>query len=942
MSFDRLLTLLPCQSLEDFDLQRKDGDAEQLLAAWSALWHPTLLADAQRAPGWQSAESPPLDPEKSLIVVPNCCEELLPGGWIAQAEASGGCVLRNLQHRDEIVAAALQHIGGNLPAVDANLAADFLALGFCRFQVELLTRKLRYMSNLDDTALETSAVAAAVAAVAGDVDTAKQHLQAAFDRLHEAREYFYSNETRLIDLTLVASTTLGEPLRRELAAGRPCNLLISGAVLEEMAQCEPATLDALRQAMDAGTAAVIGGEYDEFPLPLLGNEAIAVQLSRGLAAYEKHLHARPVVFGRRRFGLTPRLPQILHRLGFTAAFHCTLDDGRFPTSEQSRSQWEGIDNTTLESLAAVPIDAARSEPFFAMPEKASNMNLDYTPTLVFAHWPGRSSIWYEDLHRIVAYSTVLGKFGTVASYFSETTCTGQAGHFSPDEYHSPYLQQDVSAGRHDPISHWTRYFYRRAKFEACEALETCSCLAAASTPCKATKCEAAELAPRVDATAVDNSLLADETANAALDQELESRLNRSLADFGKSLTGKSASERRGCLLVNPCSFPQQITRGASPAAKQSPGLPTSQSRSLPVSQSPSLPSLGFAWLDPNEAAAPAVQKKWFSLIKPKAEPPLGEENTLRNEFCEIHFDPHTGAIRSIHDYHSRDPRLAQQIALRLPHGGDSAAEANYSIMVADELRVTSPGPTFGEMVCHGRLLDREGQWLAGFRQTTRVWRGSPVIELLIELVDIERQPSVNPWDSYYAARFAWKDETSICRGVGLANVPTELKQIESPHFIDICRNKQHTTLLCGGLPYHRRFGHKLDTLLAVRGETARSFRLGIAIDPPHPVSAALGFLSPPLTLADQHAPPSPVGWLFHLDSRNVVTTHWEPTADGFRVRLLETDGRAVQLGLRCFRAVASARIVVGDGSRTDLTVEGDRVVVPMGSHEWTDVEVTLA
>jgi len=439
MPFDRLLTLLPCQNLEDLDLQRREQDAEPLLAAWSALWHPTLLADAQKVPSWQSAESPPSDPEKSLIVVPNCCEELLPSGWLAQAEASGGCILRNLQRRDDIVAAALQHVDGNPPAVDANLAADFLALGFCRFQVELLTRKLRYTSNFDAAALETSAVAAAVAAVAGDADAAKQHLQAAFDRLHEAREYFYSNETRLLDLTLVASTTLGEPLRRELAAGRPCNLLISGAVLEEMARREPARLDALAAAVAAGTTAVIGGEYDEFPLPLLGPEAVATQLSRGVAAYEKHLHARPVVFGRRRFGLTPTLPQILHRLGFTAAFHCTLDDGRFPTGEQSRSQWEGIDGTSLESLAAVPIDAARSAPFLAMPEKSGNMNLDYTPTLVFAHWPARSSDWYDDLRRIAAYSTVLGKFSTVTNYFSDTNSIGQSGRFSPDQYHSPYL-----------------------------------------------------------------------------------------------------------------------------------------------------------------------------------------------------------------------------------------------------------------------------------------------------------------------------------------------------------------------------------------------------------------------------------------------------------------------------------------------------------------------
>ena len=43
------------------------------------------------------------------------------------------------------------------------------------------------------------------------------------------------------------------------------------------------------------------------------------------------------------------------------------------------------------------------------------------------------------------------------------------------------------------------------------------------------------------------------------------------------------------------------------------------------------------------------------------------------------------------------------------------------------------------MVCRGRLVDREGRRLAGFRQTTRLWRGSRVVELEIEL-DIDRQP----------------------------------------------------------------------------------------------------------------------------------------------------------------------------------------------------------
>ncbi len=223
---------------------------------------------------------------------------------------------------------------------------------------------------------------------------------------------------------------------------------------------------------------------------------------------------------------------------------------------------------------------------------------------------------------------------------------------------------------------------------------------------------------------------------------------------------------------------------------------------------------------------------------------------------------------------------------------------------------------------------------------------------------------------------------SLLRSANMAVVPTELTQFESPHLLDICRGKQHTTLLCGGLPYHRRFGlRKLDTLLVTQGETARSFRLGIGIDVPSPMAAAVGFLAPPLTLPDQPPPPTPSGWLFHLDCRNVLATHWEPieaNADdksntnhswgltapgegvvagenaaagavaaagkaGFRVRLLETDGRGVRLGLRCFRGVAAARkINPGDVPPAELVVEGDRINIPIGPHQWIEVEARFA
>ncbi len=44
MSWDELILLLPCQSLEDLHLEREAAEAEELLGGWSALYHPALVA----------------------------------------------------------------------------------------------------------------------------------------------------------------------------------------------------------------------------------------------------------------------------------------------------------------------------------------------------------------------------------------------------------------------------------------------------------------------------------------------------------------------------------------------------------------------------------------------------------------------------------------------------------------------------------------------------------------------------------------------------------------------------------------------------------------------------------------------------------------------------------------------------------------------------------
>jgi hypothetical protein len=62
-----------------------------------------------------------------------------------------------------------------------------------------------------------------------------------------------------------------------------------------------------------------------------------------------------------------------------------------------------------------------------------------------------------------------------------------------------------------------------------------------------------------------------------------------------------------------------------------------------------------------------------------------------------------------------------------------------------------------------------------------------------------------------------------------------------------------------------------------------------------------------------------------------------------RVRLLETEGRGVTLGLRCFRPIVSAeKINAGDIPSVPLVIDGDRIDVPIGPHQWIEVEAILA
>ena len=945
MKYTELAILLPCQSLEDFPQHHEGEDAAGLLAGWTSLWHPALLAAAGAVPAWYRAADPPQQLAGKLLVAPSVSSKDLPCGFAARAQSEAACYIGDLSDRETILGRAIGGLDGGDGGVEASLASDFLALSYCYLQTQILTRQMRYSSSLDEAHFNSQLLAAAQAAVSGDAEAARDKLAACFGLLAEERDHYYAVDAFVLDLTLLTEDTLGADLRQELASPVPVNLLLSGRLLSIMAEREPATLAALKEALAAGRVGLVGGEEVELPLPLLSCESVLEELKRGLACYRGLLDRRVDVFGRRRFGMTPALPPILKKLGFQGACHATMEEGRFPQSSQVKTRWEGFGGASMDVLAKVPLDAGKAETFLSLGTKlGGSMDSDHVATLWLAHWPGRSCAWYEDLRRAACYGTAMGRFRTVEEYFRETYVPGHTDRFDIDQYRAPYLRQAVARSKPDPLSTHIRYWRRRTSLEAEEAWRTCLAAMGHMPP----------EAPGDAACEVDRGLEGGE--GSGLDERLQRQRESQERALAASLPRQAAAARPGYLVLNPCSFVRRV----GVELPELTGLPSvgrpiyaaaedAHSKHAVVD----VPPLGFVWVTAHGSPPPSR----------KTEPLLAEDRlehegylVLRNEFFQAGVRPDTGSLSMLKDYSSRDNRMSQQIAYRIPGtrpelGDDQARPATYSQMVADEARIARASSVLGEIVTRGRLVDGWGKTLAGFCQTYRVWRGSRVLQLEVEL-EPAVEPGADPWDTYFACRFAWADEAAeVYRSVHQTRQRTKARRLEAPHYVEVVSGERRTAVLTGGLPYHRAVGdRKLDSLLIVPGERQRRFLLGIGVDLPHPIHEAIALLAPPAAIPQVAPPPSPnaAGWFFHLDAKGVLATHWSPlqregAVVGFRTRLLETRGHSTKVRLRCFRPLRWARSVdfLGE-SLGDCRVEEGNVRVELAPYEWVEVEARWA
>jgi alpha-mannosidase len=415
--------------------------------------------------------------------------------------------------------------------------------------------------------------------------------------------------------------------------------------------------------------------------------------------------------------------------------------------------------------------------------------------------------------------------------------------------------------------------------------------------------------------------------------------------LAEALTAANPRGVKGDLVINPCSFVRRMGVDGLGIG----GAPTIERPVYAADEHAGqrhavvdVPAYGFVHLAPGKSA-PRDKKTLL----------LAEEGVLRNEFFEAIINPTTGSLAAIHEYKSRGNRLSQQVALRLPapkqRPGDTHRDpdeaALYSVMAADAIETTIATTALGEIVTRGRLLDLNGNKLAGFTQTYRLWRGSRVLHVHVEL-DPAEEPKADPWNSYYCLRFAWADEfAELFRTVNETRQAVSEKRFESPHYVDISDEKTSTTILAGGLPFHRRHDERmLDTLLITRGERERRFRFGIGVDLAHPLHEAIGVLLPPVVVPGVPQPASGnSGWLLHLNARNVVATSVAPVVEsgntaGVQLRLLETAGRPANLSVSAFRPIKSASTVDFLGQPlTECRIEEGKLKLDLSAHEWVQV-----
>lgn len=974
MNVKECLLLLPGYELDGFPRSASTEDADELLSGWVSMWHPALIAMTQCAPGWHQVEEIPNDCEDRIYVLPSVAKPTLQDAFRQKASESSGKIVDAQTGWRDMQVRLLAEAELQVPDIDDELLRHFAALGYAYLQIQLMTRQLRYSSSLDIPSFDSQLALAAEAAMAGNRDQAFDKLAACFDSLGQERDHYYSLDVQLVDLTLLAPTTLGGSLQRQLDNNTPTSFLASAELLRDLQRKSPDRLKQLIERVADLTASVVGGLEKERPHSLLTRDALVRDLARGRAAYQRIGVAPPTVFGRLGFGMSASTAAVLKRCGFDGCLLAALTGGRYPSGGQAKVTWESPDGTVLPALATEPLDASDPAGFLALGLAIGDaLDHQHVPTILFAHWPGRVCDYY-DLMSIVSQRTpALGRWITADRYFSETDDPYHQERFSVSEFSYNWLAEtDLPAEMVIGVKEYhllsSRIRALRTAANLCWQLENPPTKSSApeTSVAKEDQGDDAEADPTEvtveynvcfdfasELTELENELdgFLDEpglpvqqrserarTLAAQIDASSSEVLERLAAKLIGGGTENHQAAANGRLVFNPYCCPNRETIELD--ARQSFDAsadwlfatgPVGKSQASRVD----VPSCGFV----AGAIAEAPQPRGAVLAQ--------DGGLVRNEFVELQIDEDRGHLRGLYTPGHRGNRLSLQVARRRVDG----QEPEYSEMDATSVRMLTSSNMNGLISATGHLIDK-GKRIADFSIQYEVWRGSRIAHLDIHLSNLQPCTDRNPWRDAYVLRLAWVNESANLRAYSAGGrAAWSSGKTVAPEHIHIDETDYHTHYLTGGLAFHRLTGPRfLETILAADDCQEVRHRIGIGVDLPNPTEAASGFLHPPMqTPVNMNPGQVAAGWLATVNIDTVDLSVEAPLQDtagrnvGIRLLASEDKGTSCGTNIRLLRDLKAAYRVDMFGARiSELKVDGDQITIPLRANERALIDALWA
>ncbi|TWT76246.1 hypothetical protein CA13_67380 [Planctomycetes bacterium CA13] len=968
-SYDECCVLLPCSTLEDFPSDASEEDARSLLAAWTVLWHPKLISENEQIPTWYRADGPPdTTTGNRVIVVPRSSVSMLPDGFEQKCRDNDSIKWIDGANRNEMLGKLSDLLPQSFQPLQAShrtaSVEDFFALGYAFLQVQVMTRRLRYTSNLDEIYFEKCVVSAANGFIQGDPEATVTSLHDAFDCLAQERDHYFTSDPHLIDLTLLSDSTLEKffgslPNSNETAPNgsdapsptsdreqegvlpTPTNVLVDQPIAKSIQNLGSEKVTLLRNLIENQSLGWAGGgPSGDVSLSTETYTGAENQITQAFGETSDIVGIRPPVYARYSGSTPSDMTKVIASLGVAGMISVDFANGTGFSDEAKVVQKGG--SVELHTLSAKPIDAASEIPFLAIGAKLGEaIDSGEIAVALMVHWPSLEGDTYRLLRTAASWSLVLGRCWTMEEFFR----TGEQPYHHNSSINTAgradlELTQRVERGEPDPLSRLAR-----------------------QTKQSIDQQNQAMLAAMLE-IATGKKLPAGESVEDA----------ERLSQLARAIGLVPSSDKSNMCILNPnaCPIRTQIEILGDPHRDKQVYASSGSGKQSIVTVDVS--AFGFSVIR-NEAIGQSTGRTigqrirdvasgtgWFSSTKP-----IVVNDSLLNAFMEVAIDPESGGIKGVYSGSTRGNRFS----LRLVSVGNAANVSKMKvknkdgekkpIMKADKIKTVTSRLDIGVIESTGSIVDGDGEKIAKFELTYTLRRGERMLSVAAKL-DTRASFGDDPWRNYFALRCAVATDAVIPKLIVRDKIhKANSRRLVAPLGILLDESDRQTLIASSGMAYHRRVEDRFfDTLLCAKGESKQDFTIHYGFEVADPVSTARSVMADPLTMAVEPVDvDASRGWLIHASPKEVFVADMKTVTDNQGqllaiVRLIQTRSRGCNAALQFCRGVAQAarltrgshlpteellRSFASEAGSNQLTIEKDRIKLAMAAHEVVDILV---